>query len=106
MIRLSEPEILYRTWYFSPSALLVTGIRIPSMSAYRAGVWWKTRVTFKFETGDPKNKEDMTPFLHQKKNYPHLSTIAGKLEFSNERNRSEYLGSARITDMLEWEYQT
>ena len=27
------------TWYFSPSALLVTGIKIPSMSAYRAGVW-------------------------------------------------------------------
>ena len=38
--------------------------------------------------------------FHHNKKYPHLSAIAGKLEFSDERNRSEDLRQGRINKVL------
>ena len=38
--------------------------------------------------------------LYQNEKYPHLSAIAGKLEFSDERNRSEDLRQGRINKVL------
>ena len=50
----------------------------------------------------PQGGEDRDQeFSHnQQKENPHLSTIAGKLEFSDERNRSEDLRRARINEVL------
>ena len=44
--------------------------------------------------------------FHHDKKYPHLSAIAGKLEFSDERNRSEDLRRARINEVLRHDRDT
>ena len=54
------------TWYFSPSALLVTGIRTPSMSAYRAGVWLKISVTQTHKFSHNQQKEISSPLHHRR----------------------------------------
>ena len=83
------------TWYFSPSELLVTGIRTPSMSAYRAGVWCEKPGSLDCEVLGTWRKLFHMPTFNLFQvimKYPlYLSTITGKLEFSDEGNCSEDL---------------